>query len=314
MTTTTTARPPRQRKATRRAPSAAQIEARDAKLADLHDRLTTQVQAMATGEDWTRWLQTAARFTTYSFNNQLLIAIQRPDATYVAGYRAWQALGRQVTKGEQGIAILAPVVRKVRDDEATNDLPAGTKRVCGFRATYVWDVSQTTGEPLPEQPAPTLLQGEAPEGLWDHLATLVAGQGFTLRRGDTAPANGYTDFKARDVVVRADVDDAQAVKTLAHELAHILLHDPTASGNEHGAPGRAHGRPEQEVEAESVAYLVAATHGLDTSGYTFAYVTGWAATVTDPEQVVRDTARRVLSAAATILGAGEEGGEEAQAA
>ncbi|RKS80627.1 DNA primase catalytic core [Motilibacter peucedani] len=301
-------------------------QAREEKLADLHDTLAAQVRSLSTGSDWKRWLDTAAKFPTYSFNNQLLIAAQKPDATAVAGYRAWQALGRQVTKGEKGLAILAPVVRRSRDgetgeqptpadrdasaastpsvDSSGSDAERRTGQIVGFRPTYVWDVSQTTGEPLPEPPRPQLLEGAAPDGLWDALASLAADRSFTVSRGDTTPANGYTDFAADEVVIRADVDDAQAVKTLAHELGHVLLHDPRhGAGSEHGEPGRAHGRPEQEVEAESVAYLVAAAHGLPTEDYTFAYVAGWAAgrDATDPEQVVRDTARRVLSAATTVL-------------
>ncbi|RZS91591.1 DNA primase-like protein [Motilibacter rhizosphaerae] len=303
----------------------ARDEARAAKLAELHGKLAEQVRSLSTGEDWKRWLQTAAVFPTYSFNNQLLIAMQRPDARAVAGYGAWQKLGRQVTYGERGIAVLAPIIRRAKANTADSDTPTGTSspasagsaeagdggeqrrggRVVGFRQAYVWDVSQTTGEPLPEAPRPQLLQGQAPPGLWNALASLAEEQGFTVRRGETAPANGYTDFGSREVVVRPDVDDAQAVKTLAHELGHVLLHGPGGHGGEHGEPGRGHGRPEQEVEAESVAYLVAAAHGLDTDGYTFAYVAGWAAgrDAADPEQVVRGTAQRVLSAAGTVLAA-----------
>ena len=328
------------------------------KLSALHDRLAEQVAALRTGEDWRRWLDLARRFSTYSFGNVLLIAAQRPDATAVAGYEAWKTLGRQVDKGERGIQILAPVLRRAHAGEDTpggvgtdtaeanrtqraraagtgsasaagapsgagNDAGEKERRgragqvpreVTGFRVTYVWDVAQTSGEPLPDQPRPQLLRGQAPAGLWNSLTGLVAERGFTLERGDCGTANGLTDYATRTVRVRGDLDDAQAVKTLAHELGHVLLHDPAdfLSGPPSGASspsnaGTAHGttlrcRGAKEVEAESVAYLVATSHGLDTEGYTFAYVTGWAASVDRerPEQVVRDTGQRVLSAARTV--------------
>jgi len=301
------------------------------KLSALHERLAEQVAALRTGQDWRRWLDVAHRFHTYSFNNTLLIYAQRPESTAVAGYEAWKTLGRQVDKGERGIQILAPVVRRAAGmDQAAgtsaagrgepdparagaevarpgNDTPveegasseAERRRVAGYRVAYVWDLSQTSGEPLPTQPLPQLLSGQAPAGLWDSLAGLVADRGFTLERGDCGPANGWTDYTSRTVRIRGDVDAAQAVKTLAHEAGHVLLHDPTGLGES----TTAHCRGVKEVEAESVAYLVTASHGLSTDDYTFAYVTGWAGSVegTEPETVVRDTGQRVLTATRTVL-------------
>ncbi len=269
------------------------------KLTALHARLAEQVAALRSGADWRAWLQVARRFHTYSFSNTLLIAAQRPDATTVAGYRAWQALGRQVDKGERGIGILAPVLRRPRQDrrsidpqrpddpakpiEADTGEPDGRPgRLAGFRVAYVWDVAQTSGRPLPEQPRPQLLAGHAPPGLWESLTGLVTGRGFTVERGDCGPANGITDFTARTVRVRGDVDDAQAVKTLAHEAGHVLLHDPADPADLGGSTVTSAGfcRGTVEVEAESLAYLVAAAHGLATDDYTFPYVTGWAAGIT----------------------------------
>lgn len=284
-------------------------KARDGKLAGLHATLTEQVQALAAGPAWKRWLDVAARFHDYSFNNTLLLLAQKPDATHVAGYSLWQQLGRQVTKGEKGLAILAPVIRTATADDAgqTNPIAAPTatgadgsrgRRVVGFRPAYVWDISQTTGDPLPEPPMPQLLAGEAPSGLWDTLAAHCQAAGFTVtRRPLDGGLNGYTDFARRQVVVRTGVDDAQAGKTLAHELGHVLLHAPADFAGERTALCRG----EKEVEAESVAYLVAAAHGLDTAGYTFAYVAGWAHDTGDVEAALRTTATRVLTAARQIL-------------
>ncbi len=147
-------------------------------------------------------------------------------------------------------------------------------------------------------PPHRLLAGAAPDGLWDALATLAAARGFTVERGECGDANGYTHFGNRLIRVRADVDPAQAVKTLAHELGHALIHDPAAfAGTTAGCRGSV------EVEAESVAYLVAGDAGLDAAAYSFPYVAHWAGGVDGrrPEQVVAATADRVLHAARIIV-------------
>ncbi|MBI4943585.1 MAG: toprim domain-containing protein [Actinobacteria bacterium] len=292
-------------------------EARTAKLEALHTRLAEQVAALRTGEDWTRWLATAARFHDYSFGNTMLILAQRPEATAVAGYEAWKALGRQVDKGEKGIAILAPVVRRAAvdpDDHAPRpgqpepDAPgqnasSAARRVTGFRAAYVWDVGQTNGAPLPQEPAPQLLQGQAPDGLWEALTGAVTAAGYTVERGPCGGANGVTIPATRTVRVRDDVDDSQAVKTLAHELGHVLLHTDAETHGE--LPAALPCRGVVEVEAESVAYLVSAVQGLDSGAYTFPYVAHWAGGVAGrvAEDVVRTTGERVFSAARKILAA-----------
>jgi len=264
-----------------------------------HQRLTDAVAALTTSEGWQRMLTVAARFHHYSPHNVLLIGVQRPDATHVAGYRTWQSLGRQVRKGERGIAIIAPDTSRTdtrTTDGATSESPAeligddGKRVLRGYRVTHVFDISQTEGEPLPAV-GPQLLTGGAPAGLWDALAGQLSAAGFALRDGDCAPANGVTDFLARTVTVCDDLPPAQRVKTLAHELAHVLLHDPAVRPAELDR-GRA------EVEAESVAYLVAHAHGLDSNDYTAPYVAGWAGGATG---VLLATAERVMGAADRIL-------------
>ena len=157
---------------------------------------------------------------------------------------------------------------------------------------HVFDITATEGDPLPEV-APTLLTGQAPAGLWNDLAGQVSGYGYALERGDCCGANGYTDPTRRVVRVRDDIDDAHAVKTLAHELGHLEC------GHVEDLPTYLTCRGRYEVEAESVAYVVAAAHDLDASGYTFAYVAGWAGG--DLTQV-RQAAETVTKAARTILG------------
>jgi antirestriction protein ArdC len=260
----------------------------DARLQAVHDQLTASVEALASSEAWAQMLSVAARFHRYSPNNVLLITVQRPEATLVAGYRTWQQLGRQVQRGEQGIAILAPVITRAEPEPEPEPDETTSKVLRGFRVTHVFDVSQTDGKPLPET-GPSLLAGGSPRGLWDRLADQVHDAGFTLDRGDCGAANGYTDHLRRHLRVRADVSAAQASKTLAHELAHVLLHGPDQ-------PARA--RHVAEVEAESVAYVISAAAGLPTEGYSVPYVASWASGHSD---VVREAATRVLSTARHII-------------
>ncbi len=301
--------------------------ARAAKLEQLHERLTAAVDALSTGDDWKRALEFAAKFRSRSFGNGLLIAVQHfaafetgrvpdPEPTYVAGYKQWQSLGRQVEKGQPGYMIFAPVTgrfasstpqdaaswRRLGRLEKPKPGEAVRSRMVGAKPAYVWDVSQTAGDPIPERPSPVLLEGEAPEGLWEGLAGLVEAEGFSVLRVEHAGmihgANGLTDYGAQTVAVRTDMDAAAQVKTLAHELAHVKLHgpdNPDATGH----------RGIGEVEAESVALMIGAAHGMDTSSYTIPYVSGWAGTVKgkDPAEVVQATGERVRKTAGAILDA-----------
>jgi hypothetical protein len=153
--------------------------------------------------------------------------------------------------------------------------------------------------PLPEQPDVKLLTGEAPPGLWASLVSYCESKGYAVARGDCSGANGLTKFDTKEVIVRPDVDDAQAVKTLAHEAAHATLHENLADRACRGLI---------EVEAESVAFLVLAAHQVDSSQYTFDYVAGWAhqAKALEPEgrsveEIVQATGQRVITAADQIL-------------
>lgn len=256
---------------------------------ELLAQLQAGVETLTTGEDWQRMLSLANQMHHYSFGNLLLIASQRPGATTVAGYRRWQSLGRQVRRGEKSIRILAPVVVRKHDDATGEDVRA----LVAFRGVGVFDVSQTEGEPLPEPIRPVLLDGEAPTGAWDRLAAFVAARGFSVERGDCGGANGTTDHGARTVRVRADVSDAQAFKTLAHEAAHVLLHGSDAV-RAFACRGRL------EVEAESTAYVVAGSLGLPTDGYSFPYVAGWS----DGDiKAIQATGQAVLKTAEAILAA-----------
>jgi hypothetical protein len=265
------------------------------RLAAVHAQLLSAVGALVDGPAWRRMLDVAARFHRYSPNNVLLISLQRPDATRVAGYQTWREVGRQVCKGETGIAILAPVTVR-RDPEAADTEAAdraqepAQRMLRGFRVTHVFDISQTDGEPLPEV-RPELLGGSAPFGVWEALMDQLEAAGYQFGYADIAPANGRTDHAARTVVLRSDLTGAQSVKTLAHELAHVLLHQPDEMP-------AGFTRARAEVEAESVAYVVCAAHGLAAGDYTVPYVAGWAG---GDRELIQQTTTRVVATAREIL-------------
>ncbi|MDR2975569.1 MAG: ImmA/IrrE family metallo-endopeptidase [Propionibacteriaceae bacterium] len=298
---------------------------REAKVKALHERLVSAVGVLVSGEDWVRAMVFAARFRSRSFGNTVLIyaqhaerfavgSVSEPMPSYVAGFRQWESLGRSVLKGQRGYVIQAPVTKRLASDSPSSP---DSWRVLGFKErakpgevvrsrivnvkpAYVWDVCQTEGDPIPVRPVPAVLAGEAPEGLWDGLRALVEAEGFTVGLVDSAGeihgANGVTDFAERAVRVRSDMDAAARVKTLAHELGHVRMHDPDdALSWSHRGVG--------EVEAESVAMMVAAAHGMPTDSYTIPYVSSWASTVKGrtAAEVVQATGERVRAQAVAIL-------------
>ncbi|MDA8070276.1 MAG: ArdC-like ssDNA-binding domain-containing protein [Actinomycetota bacterium] len=292
-----------------------ETNARNERLAKATADLAAAVEQITTSEDWLRYLDFQARFTKYSAGNTLLLLQQAMlrgvEARQLAGHRTWQAQGRQVRKGERGFTVLAPVVRRVAERDP--DLPPpdprraepepGTKVVRGFTTATVFEVSQTEGEPVPEPVKVQALEGPGPEGAWAGLTRLVRSEGFAV---STCPVselpptcNGRTDFTARTVVVRDDLEPAQQVKTLAHELAHIRLgHERVASGFEH--------RDVAEIEAESVAYLICTELDMDPTGYSFGYVASWSGGDVAKFTATAERVRRVAVATLDELEAVQE--------
>jgi antirestriction protein ArdC len=293
--------------ATRRKPSAKVIAEREERLEQMHEALVAKTDALVTSEGWIEYLNFAAKFRQYSFNNTLLILIQMPTATRVASYKKWAELGRQVTKGEKSLQIFAPMTKRFEKEDAATGEKTERRAVVGFRLVPVFDVSQTTGDALPEDPAkPVLLDGEAPEGLWQSLAEMVFDHGYTLRTGPSEHGeNGYTRPSDKVVQVTEGLSDAQSCKTLIHEVAHMLLHCEDKALTEDAILHR----NVAEVEAESVAHIVAQVHGLATEDYSVPYVAGWSNGKTE---VIAATADRVLKTAKQIL-AKTEAEEEAAA-
>ena len=284
-----------------------------------HDRLSEAISSLTSSGDWVAWLAASRRFHDYSSSNVFLILSQRPEATQVAGYRTWQSLGRQVKKGAKGIAVLAPMTRKIDEEsresresrearETREPGESGTLRlVRGFRVVYVFDVDDTEGDELATPPArPSLLEGEAPEGMWDYLEGEVGRAGFHVELVPniigSPGANGitYVDGSGRILVATDGRSSASQVRTLSHELAHALLH-----AQERGDRALA------EVEAESVAFLVCDSFGLDGMSYSMGYVAHWAAS-SEPGAVLA-TASRIRDCATSILARTSSGADDAEA-
>jgi hypothetical protein len=262
------------------------------RLREIHEQLQEGVHALTTSDDWQNALAFAARFHSYSFGNALLIAAQRPEATYVAGVHKWLELGRHVRKGEHGIAILAPIV--FRRDALNDDEPERVVR--SFKVAHVFDVAQTDGDELPETVFAHRLEGgaERETALYAELEGTLRSDGWTVERVPADPlapigtqANGVTIYDARTVQVRADLSPAQSLKTLVHERAHTILHGGTVQPREL-----------IECEAESTAYVVLSALGIDAGAYSFGYVAGWSK---GDAKVIQAAGRNALAAAEQIL-------------
>lgn len=210
-------------------------------------------QALEQGksEAMVNYLSTMAKFHDYSFRNCLLIAIQRPGATHVAGFNRWKELGRFVKKGEKGIAILAPLVyrKKQKDGEPAGDND-DARVLRGFKVVHVFDVTQTEGAELPEFAAP---DGDPGEKL-GQLEALVRSLDIVLKY-DEVPYGAEGVSRGGEIAVRPDLSPAKTFSVLAHELAHELLHK--------GERKKATRRNVKELEAEAVAFVVCKAIGLD---------------------------------------------------
>lgn len=266
---------------------------RKARLEAAHEELTAAVEAISSSSDWVAFLEFARKLHNYSAQNRMWLwaqALRRgwDDIGHVAGFTAWKSLGRNVIKGEKSLSVLAPVRIKITDEDGAEHYA-----LRGFKVEHVFAARQTEGEgEIPTNPHhPELLTGEGPEGVWAGLAAQVEALGFTLERKDLSPENGYTSFGTNVVAVADRLEDAAAVKTLAHELAHALLHRDVDYHAE---------RDRCEVEAESVAYMVCRELGLETNQYSFPYVNGWSK---GDVKVVAAAADAALKTAKTILDA-----------
>ncbi len=237
---------------------------RDEKMRDALAMLERGIAATLDGDAFARYLATLARFHMYSPNNVAMIHAQRRDATHVAGYRAWRALGRQVKKGERGIRIVVPHRARVAPEEESGQ---DVQMITGWGVGFVWDVDQTVGEPLAAPPIHGALAGDATvaEVVREELTGWLRREGVTLLWKNTGRANGYYLPRTREIAIHRDLTGVRALKTLVHEAAHFAA--------DHCGGVR---WEDAETVAEGSAYTVLSHFGLDTSGYSFGYVAEWA--------------------------------------
>lgn len=290
---------------------------RAASMQAITEKLEKGVREIFTSESYTQYLKTMTKFHHYSLNNTLLIAMQKPDATLVAGYRAWQKdHGRNVKMGEKGIQILAPAPYKKTIEQDVLNPSTGQKLLdadgnprketveveyAAFRIATVFDVSQTEGKELPSFGVDELTGSVEKYG--DLLQALI----------DTAPvpvvfdeikdgAKGYYSPSGNEIHVQTGMSELQTIKTLIHEISHASIHSPEYAA---AHPDEKKDRHTKEVEAESIAYCVCRYLGgpegeIDTSDYSFAYVASWSSGKDVPElraslQTIRDTADALIT-------------------
>jgi hypothetical protein len=244
-------------------------------------------QALDQGQSQTlkNYLAAIGRFHRYSLRNVMLIATQNPTASYVAGYNAWRALGRFVKKGEQGILILAPIARAKNSSREQIETDESSTPV-GFRAAYVFDISQTDGEELPRL---NCVDGD-PSGYRERLGKLVTEQGIALEYSeDIAPARGRSS--GGKITLLPDQSPAEDFATLVHELAHEMLHRDQRRAQTT--------KRVRETEAEAVSFVVCSGVGLETGSAAQDYIqlyNGDAKLLKESLEQIRQTATRILNA------------------
>ena len=274
---------------------------------ELTDKLEQGLQDLFNSDSYRNYLSTMSKFHNYSFNNTLLIAMQKPDATLVAGYKAWQKnFERHVNKGEKAIRILAPAPYKIKEerdkiDPVTQELlldKDGNPQkeeveitIPAFRAVSVFDLSQTDGKPIPELTAKELLSDV--EGYQDMIRAVEAISPVPIELEEIAgDSKGYYDREAKRIAVQENMSESQTLKTMIHEVAHSKLHSKEVEQDEQMRKDR----NTKEVEAESVAYTVCQHFGIDTSDYSFGYIAGWSSGRDTKElRSSMDTIRRTAS-------------------
>ena len=255
---------------------------------EITDKLEQGIKELFESERFKEYLRTMSKFYNYSFNNTLLIAMQKPEATYVAGYTSWQRnFDRQVMKGEKGIKILAPAPYKTQEEREKVD-PVTQKPVIGadgkavtetvevlrpaFKVVSVFDVSQTDGKELPD-----IIVDELKGTVENYEAFFDA-----LKQESPVPicfedipggAKGFFSPVESRIAIQEGMSEIQTVKTAIHEIAHAKLH--AFKPDEKAAPEDKKDRHTKEVEAESVAYTVCQRYGIETSDYSFGYIAGW---------------------------------------
>ena len=283
----------------------AAAEARKAEMEEITSKLEKGVKDIFDGANYQQYLNFCAKLPRYSVNNQILIMMQKPDATMCQSFTNWKEVNRHVRKGEKGIRILAPAPYKMqkeqekvdasgktvldKDGEPVKETVEGT--INAFKPVSTFDVSQTEGEPIPT-PGVDELTGSV-EGYETLLAAIkeVVPVPISFEQIDSG-AKGFYHLEENRIVVQEGMSEAQTVKTLLHEASHQALHSKEAMDS----AGEKKSKNQKETEAESVAYVVCQHYGIDTSDYSFPYVATWSADKEVPElKASLDTIRRTAS-------------------
>ena len=277
------------------------------KVQELTDKLERGLTELFSSDSYKNYLSTMSKFHNYSFNNTLLIAMQKPEASLVAGYKAWQKnFDRHVNKGEKAIRILAPAPYKIKEErdkidpvtqEIMLDRDGNPQKeeveitIPSFRAVSVFDVSQTDGKPIPQLEAKELLSDV--EGYQDMIHAVEAVSPVPIEMEEIAgESKGYFDREARRIAVQENMSESQTLKTMIHEVAHSMLHNKEMEQDEQARKDR----NTKEVEAESIAYTVCQHFGVDTSENSFGYIAGWSSGRDTKElKSSMDTIRRAAS-------------------
>ena len=279
---------------------------------EITDKLEQGIKELFESEKFKEYLTTMSKFYNYSFNNTLLIAMQKPDATLIAGYTSWQRnFDRHVMKGEKGIKILAPAPYKAQEEREKID-PATQKPVLdadgkpvtetvevlrpAFKVVCVFDVSQTDGKELPDI-AVDELTGSV-ENYAAFFEALKQESPVPISfEGSPGGAKGYFSHVENRIAIQDGMSEIQTVKTAIHEIAHAKLH--AIKPDEKVAPEERKDRHTKEVEAESVAYTVCQRYGIETSDYSFGYIAGWSSDKDTKElkgslETIRSTAAEMI--------------------
>ena len=262
----------------------------DEQLKAFQEELHKTIEDLPNDENWKEYLNTISKFHRYSPTNQMMIMVQNPDASLVAGFNKWKDLERAVNKGEKGIRIFVPLMQTVTSKDTNGKPVLGAdgkpeKRsfTKGFKMAAVFDVSQTDGKPI--QTEFGTLTETPPDGFHDDLEAAVSDAGFTVSYAPLSGSRkGYTTADgSNQVVVDANLSPAERSAVLAHELGHIKAGHTERKGEYHQGEGGCRG--EMEVEAESIAYSLCRANGMSTdlSQSSSAYIHGWART--NPEHV-----------------------------
>ena len=288
------------------------------KLKEITDRLEQGITELFESERYREYLRVMSKFHNYSINNTLLIAMQKPDASLVAGFSAWKNnFGRNVMKGQKGIKFIAPSPYKVKQEMKKID-PHTQQPIIGkdgkpvteekeitipaYKVVSVFDVSQTEGKELPDI-AVDELTGDV-ERYKDFFAALEKTSpvpiGFEQIPGSS---HGYYHLEDKRIAIQEGMSELQTLKTAIHEIAHAKLHDIDLNAPENEQQPRVDRRT-REVEAESVAYTVCQHYGLDTSDYSFGYVAGWSSGRELSE--LKSSLETIRSAAAEIINSIDE--------